>query len=121
MSAEDRTALGKDSKITLALAATFVGLGWGAMKWLDARFETSKADIAEQLKPVTDAQTSILMRLDRMEMSANNSHDEIRDLRAQNTGDVSEIEFENWILRLEKAMQPIHPGIELPLLRVFNR
>jgi hypothetical protein len=117
MGLEARTSLGQDSKITLALAFTFVGLGFGLMKWLDSRFEASKTDIAAQLKPLTDAQTSILMRLDRMETSANNSHDEIKELRSQMQLDVSEIEFENWGLRMEKALQVVHPGIEIPPLK----
>ena len=117
MSAEDKTSLGKDSKITLALAFTFFTFFIGAWRWLDGHFQSSKEDIASQLKPLADAQFNILMRLDRMETSATGSRDEIKELRAVMQNDVSEIEFENWNLRLEKAIQPLRPGIELPPLK----
>jgi len=117
VSAEAKTELGKDSKITLALAFTFFGIIFGGWKWLDARFQSSKDDIASQLRPLADAQVNILMRIDRMESSANGSREEIKDLRETMKGDVSEIEFENWSLRLEKTMQPVHPGLEIPPLK----
>jgi hypothetical protein len=118
---ESHTAIGKDSKVTLAVAITFFSLFIGAWRWLDMRFEDSRTDIASRFTTVASAQSDILLRLERMEVRANDARDEIKEIRSALGQDVSEIEFENWELRAEKVMQVLHQGLELPPLHGGSR